>query len=278
MSGKTRRVRGRGQGFGGGRTSTYSEDLAAAVCERLADGVTLTAVGREAGMPGVTTIKRWMRARADFALRLQAARAAGGGPGKGGRPAMYTPELAMAVCEGLIAGHSLTRLCERPGMPSINTVFKWLRDIPDFLDDYDRARVIQGHGCFDEIGEIARRVTPETVGVARVQLYAQRVRAAALVPWKYSRKAEAKEPYEFVLKHYSVVQELSDGSKLRVPQRGEPGFEAWEAAKKARGAAFHAAYVAECRALEAAGVTENVSSIATARAVLALKLAWEEGE
>lgn len=57
----------------GGRPSTYSPDLAAAICAELADGRSLRSVCRDDGMPDRATVFRWLAAHQEF--RDQYARA-----------------------------------------------------------------------------------------------------------------------------------------------------------------------------------------------------------
>jgi hypothetical protein len=55
------------------RPSLYSQDLADAICERIADGESLRAICADEGMPGRTTVWRWLEASEAF--RNQYARA-----------------------------------------------------------------------------------------------------------------------------------------------------------------------------------------------------------
>lgn len=251
--------------------ATYCEEMAAAVCGRLAAGWSLTKVGRAAGMPSVSTLKRWMRWNADFSARVNAAR---GAPAKGGRPSLYSRAMAEAVCLGLMEGFGLHQVCARPGMPAASTVWNWRQAYPDFNEAFELARDIQGQFWEDQIGEIYRTVTPETTGVARVKLMAARSQAGRLAP-KGRAAAREAEPNTWVHRHFDVAQELSDGSMVSVPQPGEPGRLAWEAVRKARSEAFHAAYAAECRALREEGLVREVCSLAVQRASRALELVWE---
>ena len=57
-----------------GRPSSYSEELAEDICERLANGESLRAICSEEGWPSTTTVKRWLRAREDFRAQYALAR------------------------------------------------------------------------------------------------------------------------------------------------------------------------------------------------------------
>lgn len=49
-----------------GRPSDYTEELAAAICERLTNGESLSAICREEDMPAISSIYLWMNKRPEF--------------------------------------------------------------------------------------------------------------------------------------------------------------------------------------------------------------------
>ncbi|MGZ3375509.1 MAG: terminase small subunit-like protein [Phenylobacterium sp.] len=56
-----------------GRGSTYRREVGEAICERLANGESLTAIARDEGLPSYATILRWVSRHADFqALYVEA--------------------------------------------------------------------------------------------------------------------------------------------------------------------------------------------------------------
>lgn len=57
-----------------GRPSTYSEELATTICDRIAGGETMVKICREDGMPNRRTVMRWMDVHAEFAARCVRAR------------------------------------------------------------------------------------------------------------------------------------------------------------------------------------------------------------
>ena len=67
------------------------------------------------------------------------------GEGKGGRPAMYTEELAREVCERISQSDvGLLWVCEADDMPSVTTVNKWCATNETFAAMYMRAKILQG--------------------------------------------------------------------------------------------------------------------------------------
>lgn len=68
---------------------------------------------------------------------------------------MYTQELADEICEGLALGNSLRTVCRADRMPSVKTIFNWLRTYPEFLQQYTRAKEESADAMADEVLDIA---------------------------------------------------------------------------------------------------------------------------
>jgi hypothetical protein len=58
----------------------------------------------------------------------------------GGRPPVYSKELADAICARLAMGESLRSVCRDESMPAAATIFKWMREIDGFLKQYETAK------------------------------------------------------------------------------------------------------------------------------------------
>lgn len=57
-----------------------------------------------------------------------------------GRPTDYTPELADKVCARLAEGESMRSIGRDESMPCTTSLFKWLREIPEFAQQYAKAK------------------------------------------------------------------------------------------------------------------------------------------
>lgn len=68
---------------------------------------------------------------------------------------MYTPELATHVCERLSAGESLRAVCRDESMPSTTTVMKWAAEIPEFAEQYAKARTLLLQHHAEDLVDIA---------------------------------------------------------------------------------------------------------------------------
>jgi transposase-like protein len=75
---------------------------------------------------------------------------------RGGRPSIYSRELAERICAQLASSSkSLRAICQQPGMPVRSTIYLWFDEYPEFREMLDRAREEQLEAIADEILEIA---------------------------------------------------------------------------------------------------------------------------
>src|SRR4051812_34996689 len=71
------------------------------------------------------------------------------------RPSNYSEAITEAVCDRLMAGESLRRICRAEGMPNTASVYRWLAAKPEFQDRYAAARMMQADAMGDLIVAIA---------------------------------------------------------------------------------------------------------------------------
>lgn len=74
---------------------------------------------------------------------------------KRGRPRKYSEKLAAKLCAKLAQGMSLRTACKEKDMPGMTTVFEWLHDIPDFAEQYTRAKEESADALAEEILDIS---------------------------------------------------------------------------------------------------------------------------
>ena len=77
------------------------------------------------------------------------------GANKGGRPTKYSQALADNICAQLADGTSLRTVCLADDMPDKSTVFQWLREKPEFSDQYARAKEESADALVEEMLDIA---------------------------------------------------------------------------------------------------------------------------
>jgi hypothetical protein len=143
--------------------STYTPELGAAICRRVAAGESLRSICRaDPSMPTEKTVWNWARAHPPFAAmkahaldQARAASLAAQGERDAARRAAlgtrarkawnagldgYDADIDWAICERLVMGETLAAICRRRDMPCIGTVYNWLRRYPEFLEHYRCAK------------------------------------------------------------------------------------------------------------------------------------------
>lgn len=121
-----------------------------------------------------------------------------------GRPTIYSDELAQTICESLMVGMSLRRICELDDMPAISTVMQWLAsNKSDFMEQYAHARQVQAEYLLDELIDIAddsskdyvivdgqERLDQEHIQRARLRIDTRKWNIEKLAPKKYGAKQQ----------------------------------------------------------------------------------------
>lgn len=82
----------------------------------------------------------------------------------GGRPSVYSDKLVTELCNRMIEGNSLRRVCMADDMPSMSTVLRWLADEEKkfFQSQYARAKEIQAEAMAEDILSISDDGTNDT--------------------------------------------------------------------------------------------------------------------
>lgn len=115
---------------------------------------------------------------------------------KMGRPSEYSDETADKICALIAGGLSLNKISQMEGMPSIHTIYGWMRVNTNFLQRYSQARLDQADTLADEIMSISddteHATDPVQVAAARLRVEARRWIAARLKPSKWGDKASVE--------------------------------------------------------------------------------------
>jgi hypothetical protein len=77
--------------------------------------------------------------------------------------AAYSAQVARTICDRLVEGESLRAICSDAGMPGRATVFRWLARHKEFRDRYISARDFQAEGLGEEMIEIARDTSGDSL-------------------------------------------------------------------------------------------------------------------
>lgn len=121
--------------------------------------------------------------------------------------AEYTQEIGDQIIERLADGESLRSICRSEGMPTKANVFRWIANIPEFADQYARAREAQADSLADDIVDIADdgrndwieandpenagyRVNGENIQRSKLRVDARKWAASKLKPKAYGDKLD----------------------------------------------------------------------------------------
>ena len=116
-----------------------------------------------------------------------------------GRPTNYNAELAATICAELADGKSLRSVCRRDDMPSMVSVFNWLRIYPEFLKQYEAAKEESADAHSEDMLEIADEPPPinanggvdsGAVADKRLRIDTRKWLASKLKPKKYGDKLQ----------------------------------------------------------------------------------------
>lgn len=117
-----------------------------------------------------------------------------------GRPSIFTPELAAAICARIAEGDSIRTVCQNVGMPATSTVFRWLEIADDATNDWmERKGAGQSPG-YELNGEHVQR--------SRLRVDARKWLASKLAPKKYGERLDLNHSGAVRLTHEQLLEEL----------------------------------------------------------------------
>lgn len=117
---------------------------------------------------------------------------------QGGRPPIYSPELTAEICARIADGQSIRKICRDESMPAMPTIFFWLREYPEFLEQYNVAKEAQADAMAEDMLDIADTLPAMTekgidsadVAHMRLRIDTRKWIASKLKPKKYGDKIE----------------------------------------------------------------------------------------
>ncbi|MES2346267.1 MAG: ubiquitin carboxyl-hydrolase [Pseudomonadota bacterium] len=121
----------------------------------------------------------------------------------------YTDERGAAFCAALADGGTIRKVCKKAGMPSKATVFRWLREHPEFAKMYEIATDERADTMIDEIVEIADncKTDADSIRKAKLRIHARVEQAQKMKPKKYGIKlqhmGEGGGPVVAIIKDYT---------------------------------------------------------------------------
>lgn len=109
-----------------------------------------------------------------------------------GRPSSYSDDIADDICERMLNGQSLVKICEDECMPSRASVYRWMDARPDFATRCARAREGMADFLVDEIQELADKTTELNVNSQKVKIATKQWRAMKIAPRIYGESSRTE--------------------------------------------------------------------------------------
>ena len=155
----------------------------------------------------------------------------------GGRPRVYTAEIAERILGELMDGRTLTDVCRDAGMPAERTVRNWVADNHQgFAPRYGRAREVGYHVIADQIlaiaddasddcmerrkenGDIETTLNPVNVTRSRLRIDARRWLLSKVLPKTYGERLDPNARQEVRDTLAEVLREI-DGRTRGLPNQ-----------------------------------------------------------
>jgi hypothetical protein len=144
-----------------------------------------------------------------------------------GRPTIYSERLAARICAELAMGRSLRTVCKANDMPGLETVFRWLREKPDFREQYAQAKSESADALVEEMIDIADDGTNDFIeiedGVKFNSEHVQRSRfrvdtrkwiASKLKPKRYGERLDMNHGVQPDNPLAALIQSIQNNSML----------------------------------------------------------------
>lgn len=154
------------------------------------------------------------------------------------RSSSFAQEIADEICERIVQGESVRHICDDEKMPAASTVFKWLRDLPKFSEQYARAKEAQTDTMAEEILDIAEdsrndwiekenkrtgetfvALNHEAIERSRLRIEARKWLMGKLRPKKYGERLELAGAVEH---HYAARVPSTDKNAEQWQQQHSP--------------------------------------------------------
>lgn len=138
-------------------------------------------------------------------------------PNLGGRPEVYTPELADRICAEIATSQkSLRTICKMKGMPSVMTILRWLREDKDgFCSQYARAKEEQAEMMVEDMLDISEHTNEDHTAFTganvvqrdRLRIDTRKWIASKLKPKKYGEKLDVETTNKHIVVGYEPLNE-----------------------------------------------------------------------
>lgn len=125
-----------------------------------------------------------------------------------GRPSEFTPAIGDAICDRLLEGQSLRKVCQADDMPAMSTVMKWLASGKHiaFVEQYTRTREMVADVDAEDIAHYARQAADGEIDPAAART------AIDGLKWSAGKRAPKRYGDSSTVRHAGAIGHF-DASK-----------------------------------------------------------------
>ena len=126
-----------------------------------------------------------------------------------------TTEITNQICEKLMSGVPLTRICEAKDLPSLSTVHRLINKDPSFAKQIIQARKVGCQFYLDKMIDELETVSNKDVGIVREKLHHYRWLASKLLPSLYGDKQEVVQDTKVTITWQQPDMKVVDGEVIK---------------------------------------------------------------
>ena len=126
-----------------------------------------------------------------------------------------TTELTDQICQELMNGQPLTRICSKKELPSLATINRWIAKHPSFAKQITNARRVGTQYYLDKMIEELETMSAKDVGIVREKLHHYRWLASKLLPSLYGDKQEVVQDTKVTITWQQPDMKVVDGEVVK---------------------------------------------------------------
>mgnify|MGYP001218239991 CR=1 FL=1 len=126
-----------------------------------------------------------------------------------------TSAITDQICQELMSGTPLTKICRSKDLPSLATVHRWIAKHPSFAKQILQSRKVGCQYYLDKMVEELETMTAKDVGIIREKLQHYRWLSSKLLPSLYGDKQEVIQDTKVTITWQQPDMKVVDGEVVK---------------------------------------------------------------
>ena len=126
-----------------------------------------------------------------------------------------TSAITDQICQELMSGTPLTKICRSKDLPSLATVHRWIAKHPSFAKQILQSRKVGCQYYLDKMVEELETMTAKDVGIIREKLQHYRWLSSKLLPSLYGDKQEVIQDTKVTITWQQPDMKVVDGEIVK---------------------------------------------------------------